>query len=90
MKLILFTSPTCKTCPKAKITASQVTFRHKVKLEIKDITTIEGLKVANKYSIMSVPAYLLADDKGQILWSAIGYQNDYDLSYKLESFAYGI
>jgi thioredoxin-related protein len=89
MKLILFTSPTCKTCPKAKITAAQVTVRQKVSLEIRDITTNEGLKVANKYAIMSVPAYLLMDDKGQILWSQVGYQNDYTLNYKLESFAYG-
>lgn len=64
IKLILFTSETCKNCPPAKIAIKQVAKQHpEIEIEIKDVSECTR-DIINHYSIHGVPSlYIVKNEK---------------------------
>jgi len=38
-------------------------------------STTEGLEIFNAYSLFGHPAFLIVDDKGDVLWQSVGEQS---------------
>jgi ribonucleoside-triphosphate reductase (formate) len=68
MKNILFTTPTCPNCPAAKTLLEL----KELDFELVDASTPEGLNLARKYGVGSVPTFIIIDSKGEIKDSAKG------------------
>jgi ribonucleoside-triphosphate reductase (formate) len=68
MTNLLFTTPTCPNCPAAKVflDVSGLDF------ELVDASKPEGLNLARKYGVGSVPTLVVVDDKGSMTDSAYG------------------
>jgi len=67
MKLKLFIEPQCARCPAATGLVKQV--EHKVKVEIFDMSTAEGLAEALFYSAKAAPSIVIVDNEDKILKS---------------------
>lgn len=68
MKNLLFTTATCPKCPATKdmLIAKNIEFEHI------DASTKEGLDLARKYGVGSVPTLVVVDDSGERKDSAHG------------------
>ena len=68
MKNLLFTTQTCPNCPAAKVflDVSGIDF------DLVDASKPEGLNLARKYGVGSVPTLIVVDDKGGMTDSASG------------------
>jgi ribonucleoside-triphosphate reductase (formate) len=68
MKNLLITTKTCPNCPAVKdfLELSEIDYT------LVDASTPDGLEVAKKFGIGSVPALVVVDEKGNMIDSAYG------------------
>lgn len=66
MKNLLFTTPSCPNCP----TAKNLLGIKGVEFDLVDASTKEGLEMARKFGVSSVPALIVLDDQNSIRDSA--------------------
>lgn len=69
MKTMLFTLPTCPSCPPAK----DLLELKGIDFEYVDASTSDGMKLAQKYGVGKVPALIIIGEDGDIKDSARGF-----------------
>lgn len=47
-------------------------YREVVEFEQINVSTNQGLKIFNTYSLFGHPSYLILDETGEILWQSVG------------------
>lgn len=68
MILKVFTQPNCPNCLAAKTLADQCQKNADWgKVEVYDVTTVDGLAEASFYTVMATPTVLLCDSQGKII-----------------------
>lgn len=60
---LLFTTPMCPNCPRAK----QLVQEKDIDVNLIDASTPEGLDLARKYSVAQVPTLLEVDENEEVL-----------------------
>jgi thioredoxin-related protein len=68
MVLKVFTQPACPNCPAAKKLVKELKIKNlKLKIEVYDTSSVDGMAEGAFYRVMSTPTLLLCDDEGKML-----------------------
>lgn len=60
-------------------------YRETVEFQRVNASTTEGFEIFNSYSLFGHPAFLILDDKGEVIWQGVGEQPGADLESALQN-----